>query len=1363
MYLEPDAFAHWLSVTGAKAVLWSARTVKETNKHEADQLLLVRLSAITADLGIPTICLDEDLSISKLLEQQPISGPETTDPRIQRLFSNTNLDTECLILTTSGTSGRSKLVRYRQGAFLRSATSWEQAGLFSPELLGGRCLCLLLAHSMGLRAFWNAIWTRKATCLVPPEWVHEHPERVHALLQHMRPEHVTGGPAVYRTLLELTRMFPQLRDTCLQKMRCAVSSGAAFDPATARRIEGALGIPLHNAFGMTETMQVLSTLVEGPFAAGLGNPLPGVSLALQKFDVRGRSLYRFFVNSPFGFDGYVEREESHRSDSLGPGWFFTGDLVEKTPQGLFHAGREKHDFMKDSFGVKVARELLLERYANLGAPVEHVECFPIKEEPGLAAIVFVKCQERSQLASGGWLTDRSLLRTVKTLLEGRLERLHRELEDFEIRHLTIARFACLLAPPPRTAKGNIARSEIEQRNEVLLDLLTGHYLKRPGLERLNRTRLLRSSAVQFTKPGRGEILRIARLDKQFEAGIGDRMIYREHGVTHQVIDMVGGFGCTLMGHRHPELTQAAQNYLAGGGIILADQGSARLDEGEFARSLAMAVTKRTGASYVVRLGSTGAEAVEMALAHALLEQRHQVRCFIRDQKRKYGRLAPRRVMEIEAIAKDVLNAQSPVVLAIEGSFHGCSLGARSVKGRGKSHRYFRPLMRLERVLLRPDCQVDIDAVVSDLGVTVPGLTLQDGQLMEREHYFSRIIAAIAEPIRGEGGVIEVHHDLLKRLSRYQFPLILDEIQCGLGRSGSFLASEGIRGHYYLFGKSLGGAVTKISALLIDREHYRKSFDKRYASTFAGDAYSCAVASQVLKVIETDDIPARAAERGRVLRERLERVHHAYPDIISSIQGKGLMLGISLNPSGVEESYVLRMLNQHKHLGFVAASYLLNRCDVRVLPTISAWNTLRVEPSAYIDDEAIDQLVRGLEALCDAFRRRDCYELLAHLVEDDMALGESAPDRESYPPFSGVIEPPATGAVRVAFLNHFLLPERDMVFTEPTLCKLPPGARRSLYYRMVRLMDLKASTLFARNLFDGRIWFASVMLPVDNAELESLHRGGKHAFITERIQEAIDWSAEMGCEVVGLAAHTSILTEDGTALVAPPGVQLTTGNTLTVAAGMRRVVQWCYKHGLSPGSQTTHIAVVGATGNIGTALAYQVFLGRRPFRHITLIGRNQTRLNILRDKLLQQWAQQEVRPAWQPELCVSTDMSALRNCNVIVAAAGTNEPLVDAHHLSAEGEVLLADLSAPGVVTVHAYALPNVQRADFAGTVTVTGTPDFVMAAHIEPGTAFCCAGETMLVGLALDATHQMELVGPIDPCQANILDRLAEQHGFYNR
>ena len=166
---------------------------------------------------------------------------------------------------------------------------------------------------MGVRAFWNALWTGQPLCLIPPEWFLEHPARVRTLLQRMQPEHVTGGPAVYRALLELVRVFPDLKENGLGSLRCVVSSGAPFDEEMARRIEAALGLGLHNALGTTETMQVLSTVLteddrarhgraaagrayRAGAAAGPDRPLPAP--VAQSLRLRGLHPHRGRVSEP---------------------------------------------------------------------------------------------------------------------------------------------------------------------------------------------------------------------------------------------------------------------------------------------------------------------------------------------------------------------------------------------------------------------------------------------------------------------------------------------------------------------------------------------------------------------------------------------------------------------------------------------------------------------------------------------------------------------------------------------------------------------------------------------------------------------------------------------------------------------------------------------------------------------------------------------------------------------------------------------------------------------------------------------------------------------------------------------------------
>ncbi|MDE3246999.1 MAG: aminotransferase class III-fold pyridoxal phosphate-dependent enzyme, partial [Acidobacteriota bacterium] len=510
---------------------------------------------------------------------------------------------------------------------------------------------------------------------------------------------------------------------------------------------------------------------------------------------------------------------------------------------------------------------------------------------------------------------------------------------------------------------------------------------------------------------------------------------------------------------------------------------------------------------------------------------------------------------------------------------------------------YAPLAAIETHFLSMDGPVDLAAAIQESEILVPALVLLEGRVEETSRSFNRIIAAIAEPVRGEGGVAVADRRMLEELAAQSFPLILDEIQCGLGRCGSLLASEGVRGAYYLLGKSLGGGLAKISAVLIERGRYVERFDEHYQSTFAGDGFSCAVALETLRVIREENIPALAASRGESLRERIEAVQREFPDVVGGVQGRGLMLGVDLHPASATTSPLLRAAHAHEHLGLLAASYLLNRWKLRVLPTLSAPNMLRLEPSAFVDDAALGQLEAGLRALSTAIRERDLCELLGPLVEEESRLESACIPEYPKAALDGRIEAPAEGAIRIAFLNHFVVPERDLAFVEPSLGRLGPAALRALFHRFQGLMDLEPSLLFARNLFGGKVWFGSIMIPADPATLEDMHRSGRQAFAVRRIQEALDFGASLGCTVGTLGAYTSIVTDNGLQLRPPPGMKLSTGNALTVAVGASRVLRLCQRRGIDPGSPDTRLGILGATGNIGTALATRLTGGSCPFRQI----------------------------------------------------------------------------------------------------------------------------------------------------------------------
>ena len=129
--------------------------------------------------------------------------------------------------------------------------------------------------------------------------------------------------------------------------------------------------------------------------------------------------------------------------------------------------------------------------------------------------------------------------------------------------------------------------------------------------------------------------------------------------------------------------------------------------------------------------------------------------------------------------------------------------------------------------------------------------------------------------------------------------------------------------------------------------------------------------------------------------------------------------------------------------------------------------------------------------------------------------------------------------------------------------------------------------------------------------------------------------------------------------------------------------------------------------------------------------------------------------------IATDLTAVRDADFIVITTGTNEPLLYPHHVRPGGTVVVADISAPEAISPLARTLKNLRVIPLAGAVTLPGEADFVMASHIPPGTAFCCAAEAMLLGLApqsvLDARS---LVGPVTAENVEVLATLAGQLGF---
>jgi acetylornithine/succinyldiaminopimelate/putrescine aminotransferase/predicted amino acid dehydrogenase len=890
----------------------------------------------------------------------------------------------------------------------------------------------------------------------------------------------------------------------------------------------------------------------------------------------------------------------------------------------------------------------------------------------------------------------------------------------------------------------------------------------PGAASLMAHMMKSEAPPVYTLPSNTELSRMSKLDREFYAGTADRLWCTDRfGKPQQVIDFVGGYGTNLLGHNHPEIKEAVLKFHQSPAIAISDQGSVRLrGEHALAYQLSQMVGEHTGGQeYMVRFANTGAEAVEMALAHACLEREQKVMAFLTQQRLHFGAHVPDEMKLIEDEVLRALNSEKTKVVALKGAYHGKSLGARCLIGNPSVRTPFSPMMGIEPIFLPINSsteEVDIDSLVQREIVTVPALKWNEttGEPEKTTFTFNRIVAAIAEPILGEGGVCMPDRDLLGRLHGYEFPVIFDEIQCGLGRSGQFLASQGLPGDYYIFAKALGGGVAKISSLLVTRDRYIPRFDSLYSSTFAGDNFSCIIAQEVLKIIKRDNIPQRAKERGEVLKRRCVALQKKYPRIIKAVTGQGLMLGVELNQALAEDDYSSRIFHTGDRLGWCASSYLLNRQNLRVNPTLSAPNVLRLEPSAFIDDEAIDALINGVTEMCEAIQNDDTLHLFGYVLDESLIRRETLKSPPmALPPFCCKIEQPHPEAQRVLFISHNTSPEIELQWMHSDWRALNPIARVDLMRQMAIMVDYKPTAMNARNILNNKVWFLNVIAPFDAVQMALTTSDEERANVTRSLEQALEMGRSYGCTVGVLGGFTSIVSRNGMSLRAPPGMRVSTGNSFTVAVGMRRLLDASAEQKIDLHHPDTRVAIVGATGNIGQSIAQQI-IRKLPVTRLTLISRTVDKLEKMREQLVS-LNQEKGKEAPTLDIKVSTDIKDMRECNIIVIATATGKPIVFPQHLHPEREILLADLSVPSSVSREALDMPNLKKIPIGGTVTIPGEPDYVLHPLLAPGTVFCCSAEGMLLGLEAEKTASLNLKGDIEQNAVDVLEELGEQHNFF--
>jgi acetylornithine aminotransferase/acetylornithine/N-succinyldiaminopimelate aminotransferase len=268
------------------------------------------------------------------------------------------------------------------------------------------------------------------------------------------------------------------------------------------------------------------------------------------------------------------------------------------------------------------------------------------------------------------------------------------------------------------------------------------------------------------------------------------------------------------------------------------------------------------------------------------------------------------------------------IISLAGSFHGRTLATVAATGQPRFHQGFEPLPQ--------------GFIHAEFG---------DPEAIERL-ITPQTCAILCEPLQGESGVRPLEPEYLQAIramcDRHGLLLIFDEVQTGLGRTGTLFAHEqlGVTPDIMTLAKALGNGLP-ISAMLTTNEIAASLVVGTHASTFGGNPVAAAAAVEVVQIMLADGFLESVREKGRYFVEKLEGVAARYPHLATGVRGRGLLLGLLLTEKGIEQggAIVQSLFEQ---------GALINFAGNRVL---------RFVPPLVVSYEEIDQLV---EKLCRVF-------------------------------------------------------------------------------------------------------------------------------------------------------------------------------------------------------------------------------------------------------------------------------------------------------------------------------------------------------------------------------------------------------------
>ena len=303
------------------------------------------------------------------------------------------------------------------------------------------------------------------------------------------------------------------------------------------------------------------------------------------------------------------------------------------------------------------------------------------------------------------------------------------------------------------------------------------------------------------------------------------------------LDFVGGLGVNALGHAHPRIVKVIREQAARALHV------SNLYYHEYQGPLAKKLSELSGLGRVF-FSNSGTEAMEGALKLA----------------RSFGHAQG--------------GESKTNIVALEGSFHGRTFGAISLTGQEKYRAGFAPLLPGVRFIPLNDLEA-LRAAVDDNGCAI-----------------------VLEPIQGEGGIRECTAEFLRAAreaaDRHRAVLVFDEIQCGLGRTGSMFAFQqsGIVPDVVAIAKPLAAGLP-LGAFLVKEELASAISPGRHGTTFGGGPLACRTALEYLAILEEENLLERVRRVGEYLKQELRALTEKFA-VAREHRGRGLIQALELN-------------------------------------------------------------------------------------------------------------------------------------------------------------------------------------------------------------------------------------------------------------------------------------------------------------------------------------------------------------------------------------------------------------------------------------------------------------------------------------